>query len=361
MKMRTAIVLALAAFVAGCKEDRVVAPPVRPVLSVVATLQTSETLGPFAGSIAPRYSTAMGFRIFGRVIARDVDIGDTVKKGDRIAALDPAMQTIAVQSAQASVDNAQAVLVNAVAEEVRQRGLVERNFTPQAQFDVTQQSRQTAAANLDRANATLTKAKDALSYTELHADFDGVITERDVDVGHVVTAGQKIATLARPDVKDAVFDIPDAMVAALPSDAVFDIAIQLDPSKTTTGRVREVAPLADPSTRTRRIRVTLDNPPAAFRLGTMVAVLLKKTLPPSIVLPVTALLEQDGKNLVWVVDPATSKVAQRAIEMAARDDRTIAVSKGLAAGERVVLVGVHSLQPGQIVKIADAAGGGAGQ
>ena len=207
----------------------------------------------------------------------------------------------------------------------------------------------------------MTKAKDALSYTELHADFDGVITERDVDVGHVVTAGQKIATLARPDVKDAVFDIPDAMVAALPSDAVFDIAIQLDPSKTTTGRVREIAPLADPSTRTRRIRVTLDNPPVAFRLGTMVAVLLKKTLPPSIVLPATALLEQDGKTLVWVVDPATKKVAQRAIEMAARDDHTIAVSKGLTAGERVVVVGVHSLQPGQIVKIADAAGGGAGQ
>ena len=324
-------------------------------------MQTSETLGPFAGSVSPRYSTAVGFRIFGRLIARDVETGESVMAGDRLAALDPAVQTIAVRSAAAAVDNAQAVLVNAAAEEARQRVLVDRNVTPQAQFDVIRQNRDTAAANLDRANAVLKKARDDLSYTQLLADFDGVITERDVDVGHVVTAGQKIMTLARPDIKEAVFDIPDSLVSSLPADAVFDIAVQLEPSKTTTGRIREVAPLADPSTRTRRIRLTLDNPPAAFRLGTMVTVLLKKAVPPRIDLPATALLEQDGKSLVWIVDPATKKVAQRTIELGARDDRTITVSKGLDAGDRVVVVGVHSLQPGQAVKIADMGDSGAGR
>ena len=86
---------------AGRNSQTAVAPPLRPVLSVVAMVHTTDTLGPFVGSIQPRYKTDLGFRIFGRMVARFVDVGAVVTKGQEIAALDPAVQALAVRSAEA--------------------------------------------------------------------------------------------------------------------------------------------------------------------------------------------------------------------------------------------------------------------
>jgi RND family efflux transporter MFP subunit len=121
-----------------------------------------------------------------------------------------------------------------------------------------------------------------------------------------------------------------------------------------TGRVREIAPEADPTTRTRRVRLTLDNPPDVFLLGTTVLVTRTTDVSPRVDLPVTALAERDGKTMVWVVDPRTKTVALRDVEVAGRKGRMIIVTRGLAAGDRVVTAGVHSLSAGQSVKIAEA-------
>jgi multidrug efflux pump subunit AcrA (membrane-fusion protein) len=123
VKKRTALLLiALTPLVAACQDQQ--APPiVRPVLSVVARDQTTETIGPFAGSIEPRYTVPLGFQVFGRLVARDVKVGDVVRKGARLAALDPAVQTVSVRSAQASLVSAEAQLATALAAEERQRTL----------------------------------------------------------------------------------------------------------------------------------------------------------------------------------------------------------------------------------------------
>ncbi|HEX9558875.1 MAG TPA: efflux transporter periplasmic adaptor subunit, partial [Reyranella sp.] len=156
--------LALLAALAACKEEQQtsIEPAVRPVLSVVAVVRTTDTFGPFAGTIEPRYKTDLGFRIFGRMVARFVDVGSIVRKGQELAALDPAVQALGVRSAEATLASAEAQYANAEAEETRQRDLVQRNFTPQAQFDLVQRNRETAAANLTRARASLRKAKDLL-------------------------------------------------------------------------------------------------------------------------------------------------------------------------------------------------------
>ena len=81
-----------------------------------------------------------------------------------------------MRSAEATVANAEAQFVNAEAEEARQRDLAQRNITPQAQFELIQRNRETAEANLTRARASLRKARDLLSFTQLAADFDGIVT-----------------------------------------------------------------------------------------------------------------------------------------------------------------------------------------
>ncbi len=358
MRRRTGLwVLALMVPLAACKEDKEAAPPIRPVLSVKTEVRTTDTLGPFAGSIQPRYSTDFSFRLFGRMVARLVNIGSIVKQGDEIAALDPAVQSILVRNAEAAVAGAEAQLANTQAEESRQRPLVERNITPQAQFDLIVQNRETAAANLTRAKASLRRAQDALSFTQLRADFAGVVTGVYIDAGRVVNAGQRIVTIARPDVREAVIAVPNALADTLAAGDPFDIVVDLDQTvnmKATA--VRGVDPTADPITRTRIVFLTLTDPPPPFRLGITISVTMTKPVPPRVDLPATALFEQNGKPQVWIVDPTSKTVSPREVTVEARDDGMVTVTAGIKAGERVVTVGVHSLTPGQTVKIADAAG-----
>jgi len=321
------------------------------VLSITAQVSTIDTLEPFAGSIEPRYATDYSFRQFGRMVARFVDFGSVVTTGDELAVLDPAVQILLVRNAEAAVYSAQAQLATAQAEEERQRPLLARNITPQAQFDVVAQNRESAAANLDRAQASLRRARDALSFTKLTADFDGVVTGRYAEPGQTVNAGQKILKIARPEIREAVIAVPRELADTLAAaNQPFEMVVNLDGNVTMkAARVRGIDPAADPMTRTHKAYLTLDNPPAAFRLGITISVTLSRPVPPRVNLPATALLEQGGKTQVWIVDPTTSKVALRDVGVVARNDSTVAVG-GIATGERVVTVGVHSLTAGQLVK-----------
>ena len=121
------------------------------------------------------------------------------------------------------------------------------------------------------------------------------------------------------------------------------------------GRIREIAPQADQTTRTRRIRITLDKPPAGLRLGTIVNAALTTHTAPQIDLPAAAILRRDGHTLVSIVDPAGGTVTAREVKVVAGDGGSVEVTDGLAAGTRVVVAGVNSLAEGQAVKILDEA------
>lgn len=353
MSVRGLAVLALLALLGACREEsQTQAAPVRPVLSVVATVHTTDTLGPFVGSIQPRYKTDLGFRIFGRMVARFVDVGATVTKGQEIAALDPAVQAVAVRSAEASLANAEAQFANAQAEEARQKDLVARNIIPQAQYDLTRRNLETATANLTRARASLRKAKDALSYTRLDADFDGVITNRYAEPGQVLNAGQKVVTLARPEVREAVIAVPDKLAEQISHAKDFTITVALDRGTSIKAAgVRAIDPIADPNTRTRNVYLTLNDPPESFRLGATVSVAFSRPVAAHVDLPATALLEKDGKTFVWVLDAAKNTVSQRDVTVGSREGDSVVVISGIGAGERIVIAGVHSLTAGQQVKV----------
>jgi membrane fusion protein, multidrug efflux system len=346
--------LLAALLLAGCQEKAEAPPPVRPVLAVAAARQESETFGPFAGTVEPRYQTQAGFRIGGRIVARDVYVGDLVAKGARLAALDPTVQQFALLRARADVADAGAQVANAGAAEARQRTLFEGgSAVTQAQLDSAVANRDTASARLAQAKAALQKAEDELGYATLTADFDGVVTAWSAEIGQVVPAGQAVVTVARPDIREAVVDIPDALMGAVPREAEFTVTLQAVPAVTVTGRVREIGPLAESATRTRRVRMTLADPPEAFRLGTTVTVALERRVAPRIALPETALLEEDGRAYVWVVAPDGKSVRRRDVTLMGRSEGRVLVSGGIAPGERVVVAGVHSLADGQAVRLPE--------
>src|SRR5262245_22689503 len=255
-----ACTIASALVLTGCKQETIASEPVRPVLSAV--LQPVVSGGTVAvGTVQPRYESNLGFRVLGRLIARPVNVGDLVAEGQTIAAIDPTALALAVRSARADLSKAEAVLENAIGTEERKRILIKSDATTRQTFDDAEQMRAGAEASSARARANLTKATEQLGYAELKADFAGVVTAVSAEVGQVVSPGQSVITVARPDVREAVVDIGTDFPVPLTAGLPFTVSLQLLPAVQVRGQIREIAPQADQATRMRRVRIALDDPP----------------------------------------------------------------------------------------------------
>ena len=340
----------LACLLAACERHAEANAPnsPRPVLTAPVEVRASKSFGPFTGTIQPRYTSDLGFQIAGRIVVRDVSLGDVVKKGQRLAALDPAVIKFQLASAKADLVSAQAQFVKAQAEERRQQLLLRTGASPQSQIDSAVSALAAAQGRLSQAKASLDAQEIQLGYTDLRADYDGVVTAVNAQVGQVVSAGQTIITEARPDVREAVFDVPDFMANDAREADKFAITLLADPTVKSTGAIREIAPLSDPATRTRRIRLSLADPPAAFRLGSTVRVAWSEPIEPQAVVPASALVDDKGADAVWVA--AAGTVKKVGVKIVERLDDRVAVDAVLFAGERVVVAGVRSLHDGQPVR-----------
>ncbi len=328
------------------------APP-RPVIWMNVAADRSEALD-FAGVVQPRVETELAFRALGRVIARQVEIGDVVMKGDILAEIDPLTLKLAVLSAQADLRNANAQLENAAINERRKRMLAATNTASAADLELAEQGLKSAEANVTKAQANLAKTNEQLGYARIEAEFDGVITSTSVEVGQTVTAGQSVLKLARLDQRDVVIDVPEAQVSSIGSSTRVDIALQLDDRLRTSGRVREIAPQADTDTRTYRVKIALDTAPDVFRFGAVVtATFTDGRQAHDVVLPRSAIVEKDGVPAVWVIDPHALTVSARAIllNQPGPEDPLVRVSSGLNTNESVVVAGVSELQEGQKIRL----------
>ncbi|WP_105385380.1 efflux RND transporter periplasmic adaptor subunit [Neorhizobium alkalisoli] len=347
-----ALLLATTVLASCQKQDEAVQEAPRPVLSIVAKQTPAASLR-LTGTVEPRIETELGFRVLGRIIARNVGVGDLVKRGDVVAAIDPLALELAVRSAQSDLSNAQAQLRNATTTEQRQRALAEARSGTEAALEEAEQGRRSAAASVAKAQANLNKAEEQLGYAQLHAEFDGVVTATSAEVGQVVSAGQVVVTIARPDERDAVVDVPQGAAEQLKTGEPFEITLQLDPTIATSGVVREIAPEAETVTRTRRTKIRLVDPPTAFRLGSVITAAATISDEPQILLPASAVLQAESSTSVWVVDPASAKVTRRAVKVEGEivDGRTVQVTEGIAPGDRIVIAGVHKLKDGQPIRI----------
>jgi membrane fusion protein, multidrug efflux system len=352
MKSRVSIIAPLLASVfvtAGCKQESPAAEPIRPVLSTVLE-PTPSANAVVVGTVEPRFKTDLGFRVLGRLIARPVNVGDSVAEGQMVGAIDSLVLELAVQAARAELSKAQAQLANASAAEQRKRTLIVSDATTKQTLDDAEQVRAGAEALVARAQANLTKALEQLGYAQLKADFAGVVTAVSADVGQVVSPGQSVVTIARPDVREAVVDIGTDFPVPLRVGLPFSVGLQLLPSVHVEGRIREIAPQADAVTRTYRVRIALSDPPATFRLGSTVTARLSNDQSSILRVPASAILSKDGESFVWVVDLPATTVSLHKVDVAA-DQAGIRVTGGLAPGARIVTAGIHSLKQGQRVRI----------
>lgn len=346
---RLLLMLCAGVSLAACSSDEDAPVPVRPVLSVVVEPQVHSQLGRFAGSIQARFESTLGFRVSGRIARRWVDVGAQVQPGDTLATLDPTDQQNQLRAAEGDLARVQAQWINAQANARRQQQLYDRGVGAQAQLDIAQTDLKTTGAALEQARSAVSQARDQLDYSTLRTDHAAVVTAWQAEAGQTVSAGQAVVTLARPDVKEAVIDLPITLAEQLSKALTFTVASQLDPAINTTATLRELEPQADATTRTRRARLTLASTPDAFHLGTAISVTLTSAVSPRSELPLSALFEGAGKPQVWVIDPQQKTVATRDVTLIERTTSSIVLASGVQPGERVVTAGVNSLKPGQKV------------
>jgi len=257
----------------------------------------------------------------------------------------------ALRAAQANLAAAEGQLTQARNHFERQDTLLKQGWTTRANHDQAKQAQQTAQSQVEAAEAQLKSAHDLVSFTELKADAPGVVTSVGPRAGEVVQAGQMIVRLARKDGRDAVFDVPAQMLRSAPSDPQITVSLTNDPSVTARGRVREVAPQANPATRTFEVKVGLTDPPEAMLLGATVTGRMEVEAVPVIEIPATALTKFNQQPAVWIVDPSKFTVSIRNVEVLRFDPASVAISEGLDTGELVVTAGVQALHPGQKVRL----------
>jgi RND family efflux transporter MFP subunit len=349
--------LAALAVLPGCKDSEVAKTEVRPVRTVVIDPKPIDDDREAVGEIKPRYESDLGFRVAGKVLSRTVDIGDRVKSGEVLARLDEQDFQNKLRSAEADVSSAEAVLTEAQGTEDRQKQLIEKAVTTQANLDAAIKNRRAAEAQLQSAKASLNLAQDQLKYVVLMADFDGIVTAVRAENGQVVNAGQMIVRLAKPNDVDAVFNISESAFRGRTTSDPVRIVVNLlsNPEVETFGELREISPVADPKTRTFQVKVTLDKPPPAMRFGSSVRGRLRETTAPVVVLPGSALSDKGGKPAVWVFDQANSEVKLTPISVSRFEKDRIVVAEGLTKGQIVVTAGVNRLREGQKVRLLDGA------
>ena len=297
----------------------------------------------------------MAFRLDGRMIERRVNLGDRLTAGQVIASLDPKILQNALRSAEANLASSQALLTQARLTFSRQQELLKEGWTTRVNFDDAQQKLLTAQAQVDSAEAQVRIAREQQNYTVLLADAPGAVTSVGAESGEVVRAGQMIVQVAREGGRDAVFDAPEQLIRTGPRDPTVEIALSEDATVKATGRVREVSPQADASTRTFQVKVAIIDPPEGMRLGSTVIGRIRLPAPAGVEIPQSALTEADGRPAVWIVDPSSQTVSLRSVEVARYDPAAVVISKGLQAGEFVVTAGVQALRAGQKVSIVGAA------
>lgn len=326
------------------------------VRTIIVDLKAIDDDRRAVGEIRPRHESDLSFRLSGKVIERLVDVGAHVKKGDLLARLDDQDHRNKLTSAETDVAGAEAVLVEARAAEGRLRPLLANGVSTRANYEGTLKNLRSAEAKLEAARAALKLARDQVAYCELRADFAGIVTSSGAEAGQVVNAGQMIVRLARPQDRDAVFSIAEAVIGnrrVADERPAIQVALLSNTAVVAEGVVREISPIADPVTRTYQVKVTLHDFPEPMRFGASVAGRLKMSTASVFVLPAGALFDKGGAPAVWVVDPGTKTVQLKPIVIDHYETDRVIVRSGLEQGEIVVTAGVNRLRRNQKVRLAE--------
>lgn len=327
------------------------APDIRPVRAEQMAAQGSVQSARYSGEVRARVETDLAFRVGGRVASRQVEVGSVVMPGQTLATLDATDYTLAARAAAAQLEAAEAEARLARDDLTRYTELRARNFIAEAELERRRTASDAAQSKVQALRADASRQGNQADYTRLTAPHGGVVTTVQFEAGQVVAAGQPVLRLARAGIREVKIDVPENALDALRSAKVLNVRLWSVPDKVYAGRLRELAPMADPATRTYAARISMDAPDAKVKLGMTATVDVASAAVSALSVPLSALFKVNGHPQVWVVDVKSGKVAARTVGIGALNGERARVTGGLAPGDWVVTAGVHKLAPGQRVRL----------
>lgn len=357
----------LAPVLGGCDEApqqaaATQAPP--PAVSVVRA--ETRDLRPsvnFSGRVTALQKVDLLARIEGFLEKQNFTEGATVKAGDLLYVIEKAPYEAKVASAEGAVATARARYDRTEIELRRQTTLVAKDAAAQTKLDDAKAARDEAKGSLDKLEAELAQAKLQLSYTEIRAPIDGRIGKSLLTTGSFVSpASGTLATIVAQDPIGVTFpvsqrDILRVREQATAGASLADVTVYLQFGKekryAETGKVDFVDVQVNTGTDTVDLRAKFPNPDGILVDGQLVTAVVESDTPkPTLVVPVNAIQIDQSGSFVLVVN-SDNKIEVKRVETAGQAGNGVAVSKGLAEGDRVVVEGVQKVRPGQTVDATD--------
>lgn len=329
----------------------------RPVHTVEISYDNARETHRYVGTVQSRHEVDQAFRVGGKVVQRQVDVGQVVLEGEVLAVLDDNDYRLAEEAARQQW--AAAVELARQAESDRQRltALKADGSVSAADDERAQTNAQTARATAEAEARKLELARNRLKYSVLRASRSGVVTAVSFEVGQVVAEGQAVVSIANPGEPELVIDVPEDHLANFQK-ASFKASLASAPNELFAVLLRELSPQAAAQTRTFRARLK----PLGTRslpLGATATLVAEREMTDSsvAVVPASALTQSSGQPALWLVTPAGDQ-AVGSVELVQvtvlgyRNDEVLI--SGPQAGARVVIAGVQKMAPGMKVALPGA-------
>ncbi len=355
---KTLIVLASAtALLVACSKPAPPEEPIRAVKVMTVGVNTFSSGYEFAGEVKARLESRLGFRVGGKIIKRQAELGQRVKAGQVLAQLDPQDYKLAADAARAQLQAAATNRDLAAADYKRYKELKEQNFISSAELERRETTLKAAQAQFEQAQSQLAVQSNQASYASLVADVAGVVTAIEAEPGQVVSAGTPVVRIAADGPRDVVFSVPEDKVSGIKLGMAVKVRGWAQDTQTAPAmaKVREVSASADPATRTFQVKLALDgkapSPPLGATMFVLPVGLGDVQGMPVIKLPTSALRQEGQASAVWLLDKASMTVKSQIVQIATADGNEAVIAAGLQPGMVVVSAGVHVLSPGQKVTI----------
>jgi len=368
-----ALVALAAATAAGCTKAaaREAVPP-QPVKAAEVTMAAAPTGVRYSATIEPAQQVTLSFKASGYVDSvlqratpggglHTAQQGDRVSRGLTLARVRESEYRERLNQGRARVAEGEASLLKSRLDLERAKTLFASQSLTKPDLDAAQAAYDAAEARMASARADVELALTALRDTAVVSPLDAVILERKIEVGMLAGAGTQAFVLGDVSIVKARFGIPDSMVQAVALGDAIDVNVDAAGAATFPGRVTAIAPAADPQSRVFNVEVSLVNTSGELRPGMIGAVTLmprdaaSASAPRPLTVPLTAVVRSSigGQFAVAVIqsngDAAVAKLRQ--VELGEVIGNAIAVTKGVSAGERVVVSGATLLVDGAPIRV----------
>ena len=304
----------------------------------------------YPGQIKGKYESSIAFQASGRIISRHIKLGDFVEKGAVLMALDPADIRESLNISTAQLNEAKSKLQLAETEHERQTRMYQEKIVSQARYEQSLNAVEAARAYHKQAEAQYKQYCNMLEYTVLHAPDSGIITGLSAEAGQVISAGQAVLSLVNTGAYEVELYISERDITAVYVGMPVSVSVWSASQELLNANVTEISPVADPYTKTFKVRAELADAPEWLKFGMTASVTLHIPDGKRIyTIPSTALYNHNGLSYVWVVQENT--VHLREVAVAKYESTTVKINQGLGDNDYIVSAGVHKLFDRQEVRV----------